>query len=282
MLENGAIVKVKPEKGFMRKHFPEREKSTRKFRPIINLRQLNEHVPYQKFKMESLKDLKNLLKKEDFVVKVDLKDAYYTVPLNQKESGKSVRFQWNGNLFEFICLMFGLGPCPRIFKKNAKITEDSNNNSKEVEHEVDNLHRRHVNNGVFEDVRNTHGQRHSAIFTRGTRVCDQLRKVCVDTNNSDGVSGNPHQQPNHDSDTTRENEKSSRHVSKDTGLKNHNSQRTSTCSRKVTGNSTSIHPSPLQLRHLQRQHRLSLQTNMSYETVITLKREACLVHCTGG
>ena len=88
-----------------------------------------------------------------------------------------------------------------------KITEDSNNNSKEVEHQVDNLHRRHVNNGVF-DARNTHGQRHSAIITRGTRVCDQLRKVCVDTNDSDGVFWNPHQQPNHDiSDTTRENEK---------------------------------------------------------------------------
>ena len=93
MLEKGAIVKVKPEKGqFLSTIFLRGKKEPGKFRPIINLRQLNKNVPYQKFKMESLKDLKNLLKERDFMVKIDLKDAYFTVSLNQ-ESGKFVRFQ---------------------------------------------------------------------------------------------------------------------------------------------------------------------------------------------
>ena len=26
-----------------------------------------------------------------------------------------VRFAWSGNLYEFLCLCFGLGPAPRIF-----------------------------------------------------------------------------------------------------------------------------------------------------------------------
>ena len=228
--------------------------------------------------MESLEDLKNLLKKEDFMVKVDLQDAYFTVPLNQKESGNSVRFQWNGNLFEFTCLMFGLGPCPRIFTKLLEVP-------------ITILRRLNIRLIIYIDDMLIMGSSMLEILMARDTVISLLEalgfvinyEVCVDTNNSDGVSGNPHQQPNHDiSDTTRENEKFSRHVSKDTGLKNHNSQRTSTCSRKVTGNSTSIHPSPLELRHLQRQQRLSLQTNMSCETVITLKREACLVHYTGG
>ena len=49
-----------------------------------------------------------------------VKDAYYCVPL-QKISRKYVRFRWSGNLYEFLCLCFGLGPAPRIFTKLLKI-----------------------------------------------------------------------------------------------------------------------------------------------------------------
>ena len=32
-----------------------------------------------------------------------------------------VRFAWSGNLYEFLCLCFGLGPAPRIFSKLLKV-----------------------------------------------------------------------------------------------------------------------------------------------------------------
>ena len=70
--------------------------------------------------METLKDVKNILKENDFMVKIDLKDAYFSVPIN-KESRKYVRFEWEGNLYEFQCLMFGLVPAPRIFSKLLKV-----------------------------------------------------------------------------------------------------------------------------------------------------------------
>ena len=37
------------------------------------------------------------------------------------EGKKFVRFAWSGNLSEFLCLCFGLGPAPRIFSKPLKV-----------------------------------------------------------------------------------------------------------------------------------------------------------------
>jgi len=42
---------------------------------VINLKELNAYIPYQKFKMETLKDVKDILQPGDFMVKIDLKDA---------------------------------------------------------------------------------------------------------------------------------------------------------------------------------------------------------------
>ena len=52
--------------------------------------------------------------------KLDMEDAYFSVPLHQS-SGNYVRFSWSGNLYEFLCLCFGLGPAPRIFTTLLKI-----------------------------------------------------------------------------------------------------------------------------------------------------------------
>ena len=51
--------------------------------------------------------------------KIELKSAYLCVPLH-KESRKYIRFEWESNLYEFLCLSFRLGPAPRIFTKLLK------------------------------------------------------------------------------------------------------------------------------------------------------------------
>ena len=48
-------------------------------------------------------------------------DAYFSVLLHP-ESQKFVRFQWKGQLFQFLCLCFDLGPAPKIFRKLLKIS----------------------------------------------------------------------------------------------------------------------------------------------------------------
>ena len=70
--------------------------------------------------MEGIKDLRNLLKRNDFMVKLDLQDAFWSVPIHQ-ESKKFLRFRWEGTLYEFSVLAFGLGPAPRVFTKLMKV-----------------------------------------------------------------------------------------------------------------------------------------------------------------
>ena len=50
---------------------------------------------------------------------LDLKDAYYSVPI-RTENRKYLRFEHEGQLFEFVCLPNGLSSAPRIFTKLLK------------------------------------------------------------------------------------------------------------------------------------------------------------------
>ena len=70
--------------------------------------------------MEDLQNLKYMSQKEDYMCKLDLKGAYFSVPLD-KISRQFVRFRWSGNLYEFLCLCFGLRPAPRMFTKLLKV-----------------------------------------------------------------------------------------------------------------------------------------------------------------
>jgi len=46
------------------------------------LKALNNFVAeYSHFKMEGIHMLKNLLRKDDYIIKLDLRDAYFTVPV---------------------------------------------------------------------------------------------------------------------------------------------------------------------------------------------------------
>ena len=58
-------------------------------RPIINLKGLNTFVTQKHFKMESLQSIKHLIHKNCFFISVDLKDAYFTIPV--------ARVHWNAS-----------------------------------------------------------------------------------------------------------------------------------------------------------------------------------------
>ena len=120
MLEKDAVQKAKEMKGQFPSNLFLVSKKGCGNRPVINLKNLNSIIPYLHFKMERLNLLKDLLREKDFMCKIDLKDAYLCVPFHP-EHRKYIRFKWQGQLYEFLCLCFGLGPAPRVFTKLLKI-----------------------------------------------------------------------------------------------------------------------------------------------------------------
>lgn len=60
----------------------EKGKDTGEFRPVINFKTLNRFLVKEKFKMEGLYTARTLIRTNDFMVKLDLKDAYYAIPMH--------------------------------------------------------------------------------------------------------------------------------------------------------------------------------------------------------
>ena len=85
-------------------------------RPVVNLKPLNEFVETRHFKMEGIHTLKDFLRPNDWLAKVDLKDGYFTIPIYQSHR-KYLRFSVQNNVYEFTCLPFGLTSAPWVFTK---------------------------------------------------------------------------------------------------------------------------------------------------------------------
>ena len=50
-------------------------------RPVINLKDLNILLQYDHFKMEGIHLLRDILQPKDWLGKIDLKDAYFVIPI---------------------------------------------------------------------------------------------------------------------------------------------------------------------------------------------------------
>lgn len=88
-------------------------------RIILDLSDLNKSVEYQHFKMDNIVTVKSLLSEGYYMASVDLRDAYYTVPVHY-DSRKYLRFNWKGQLWQFRALPNGLTSAPRLFTKVLK------------------------------------------------------------------------------------------------------------------------------------------------------------------
>ena len=80
---------------------------------------LNQFVINEHFQMENISCLKQILNQNDFMVKLDLKDAYLTVGVHE-QSQHYLRFIWQGQPYQFQALPFGLCTAPRVFTKLLK------------------------------------------------------------------------------------------------------------------------------------------------------------------
>ena len=81
MLRKGVIKRTQPAQGeFLSKFLVEKKDGG--YRPVINLRMLNQFISFLHFKMEGLSQLKHIIQEGDWMCKLDLKDEYFSVPLD--------------------------------------------------------------------------------------------------------------------------------------------------------------------------------------------------------
>ena len=100
LLTKGAIKKVEPCPGqFVSRLFLIAKKDG-SFRPVVNLRPLNQFMARVHFKMEGIDMLKDLLLENDWMASIDLKGAYLSVAV-RTEYRKFLHFVWAGQTYEF-------------------------------------------------------------------------------------------------------------------------------------------------------------------------------------
>ena len=96
-----------------------RDKKDGTYRTILNLKSLNQDCDTAHFKMESLKQALYMVRRGHFLASIDIKDAFYSVPINEDHK-KYLKFAWNGKLFQFCAMPNGYCDAMRIFTKILK------------------------------------------------------------------------------------------------------------------------------------------------------------------
>ena len=120
LLLKGVIKKCfKEENDFISSVFT-RDKADGTLRMILNLKKLNQHVTYNHFKMESLKNVLDIIQPGAWMASVDLKDAFYSIPVNANFQ-KYLKFQWKNEYYKYVSMPNGYGEAMRIFTKVMKV-----------------------------------------------------------------------------------------------------------------------------------------------------------------
>ncbi|CEP08889.1 hypothetical protein [Parasitella parasitica] len=86
-------------------------------RPVFNLKRLNQylhHAPH--FKMETLREVSLMIHRNDYLVSIDLSDAFLHIGPHP-ESRRFLRLKWNGQIYQYRTIAFGLASSPYIFTK---------------------------------------------------------------------------------------------------------------------------------------------------------------------
>ena len=92
------------------------QKDSGAWRPIIDLSTLNTYIASQHFHMETPQSVLRSIRQGDWVISLDLQDAYLQVPIHP-ESRRYLRFTMGGVPYQFRVLCFGLTTAPQVFTR---------------------------------------------------------------------------------------------------------------------------------------------------------------------
>ena len=109
----GAVEPAPPTPGFFSRMFVV-TKAMGGWRPIIDLSTLNLDVDQTPFRMETSQTVLRAVRRNDWMVSIDLKDAYLQIPIHPA-SRRYLRFTAGGKTWQFRVLCFGLSTAPQVF-----------------------------------------------------------------------------------------------------------------------------------------------------------------------
>ena len=92
------------------------QKASGSWKPVIDLSSLNGFVRLTPFRMESNQSVPQSIRSFDWMISIDLKDAYLQVPIHPS-SRKFLRFVVDGRVYQFKALCFGLSTAPQVFTR---------------------------------------------------------------------------------------------------------------------------------------------------------------------
>uniref|UniRef100_A0A7M5WT73 Reverse transcriptase domain-containing protein n=1 Tax=Clytia hemisphaerica TaxID=252671 RepID=A0A7M5WT73_9CNID len=118
LLENGCIEKV-TEPPYCINPLTVAERNS-KLRLVLDLRHVNKHIQPNKFSYENIKQVSEMINKDDFLITFDLKSGYHHVPINlrfQTFLGFAWEFNSEMQFFVFKVLPFGLNIACLVFTK---------------------------------------------------------------------------------------------------------------------------------------------------------------------
>lgn len=120
LLLTGAISKVDPHPKQIYSRVFCVKKANGDNRMILDLSKLNKLIHKSSFKMETIENIKVLLEPNDYMVSIDLRDAFLSVPVHN-DSKPFLCFKFEGDVFNFNTLPFGMTSSPRIFSKVLRV-----------------------------------------------------------------------------------------------------------------------------------------------------------------
>jgi len=90
-------------------------------RLIIDMCLLNVSISPPHFKYEDLAALAPLLKEGDYMTTIDLKDGFFHIPVLPSHQAY-MSFQWEGKIFTYQVLPFGMSASPWLFTRFVQVT----------------------------------------------------------------------------------------------------------------------------------------------------------------
>ena len=115
LLRKGAVEPAPQSPGFYSRLFLV-QKASGSWRPIIDLSTLNDYITSSHFHMETPQSVLRSIRPGDWMISLDLQDAYLQVPVHLN-SRRYLRFVVAGKSYQFRVLCFGLTTAPQVFTR---------------------------------------------------------------------------------------------------------------------------------------------------------------------